>query len=77
MSGMTHRMRNLVRRPGRVRRYVARVYGRRAFDEDGRIKHEYLERAEHRAKREGNTSLERAVVLAKNFRKWRHHRRRK
>ncbi|MGC8773504.1 MAG: capsid protein VP2 [Conexivisphaera sp.] len=63
-----------VRRPGRVRRYVARVYGRRAFDERGNIKPEYLERAERRAERSGNTSLLRAVVLARNFREW-HHRR--
>jgi len=59
-----------VKRPGRVRRYISRVYGNKAFTKDGKIKLEYLKKAKERALRNGNTSLARAIQLAINFRRW-------
>lgn len=58
-----------VKHPGRVHRYLMREYGKEAFHEDGTIKEEYLNRAEERAKKEGNIGLEKAIVLAKTFKK--------
>lgn len=58
-----------VKRPGRVHRYLSRLYGSKAFNADGTIKAEYLERAIEHAKREGNTSLVRALNLAKNLKR--------
>jgi len=58
-----------VKKPGRTHAYLQRIYGSRAFNGDGTIKVEYLDKAIRRAKREGNTSLERALNLAKNLKK--------
>ncbi|WP_456477918.1 capsid protein VP2 [Geoglobus ahangari] len=53
-----------IERPGRVRRYLKRVYGNKAFTKDGKIKTEYLRRAKRRAEKAGNTSLVQAINLA-------------
>jgi len=56
-------------RPGRVRRYLMRVYGSKAFDSKGRIKPKYLDMAERRAEKSGNQSLAAAIRLAKRLKK--------
>jgi len=58
-----------IQRPGRVRRYIMRVYGKKAFDSKGRIKPKYLDLAEKRAEKSGNRSLEQAIILAKRLKK--------
>jgi len=58
-----------IKREGRVRRYLRRVYGNRAFNKDGTIKMEYLDKAERRAEKSGNRSLEQAINLAKRLKK--------
>ncbi|MCS7119570.1 MAG: capsid protein VP2 [Archaeoglobaceae archaeon] len=58
-----------IKRPGRVRKYIARLYGKKAFNKDGSIKASYLKKAEERAKKTGNTSLVRAINLAQTFKK--------
>ena len=58
-----------IERPGRVRRYVMRVYGPKAFDSKGRIKPKYLDMAERRAEKSGNQSLAAAIRLAKRLKK--------
>jgi hypothetical protein len=50
-----------VKRPGRVRRYMKRKYGKRAFTKSGEIKMSYLRRA---AKETKNRSLRSALLLA-------------
>ena len=39
-----------IKRPGRVRRYIMRVYGPRAFTRDGEIKQKYINMAIRRIK---------------------------
>ena len=56
-------------RKGRVRKYIKRVYGSKGFTKNGKIKIEYLNKAEKRAEKKGNESLARAIRLAKVFRK--------
>lgn len=56
-------------RKGRVRNYVHKHYGRKAFTKKGTIKVQYLNLAKARAKREHNKSLESAIVLAKRLKK--------
>lgn len=57
-----------VDRPGRVRRYLARKYGNRAFTSRGTIKPEYLNRAIRSLERSGgNRSLLAALRLAKRL----------
>jgi len=56
-----------IKRPGRVKRYIMRVYGPKAFTKDGEVKHKYLLKAIRRAKRKGNKSLLRALYLARTF----------
>jgi len=58
-----------VKKPGRTHAYLSRLYGSKAFNADGTIKVEYLNKAIERAKKEGNTSLERALLLAKNLKR--------
>ena len=58
-----------IERPGRVRRYIMRVYGSKAFDSKGRIKPKYLDMAERRAEKSGNQSLAAAIRLAKRLKK--------
>jgi hypothetical protein len=50
-----------VKRPGRVRRYMMRRYGKRAFTKSGEIKTSYLRKA---AKETKNRSLRSALLLA-------------
>ena len=71
MAGKRRRrwIRGAVKRPGRVHAYLSRLYGTRAFNADGTIKAEYLDRAIARAGREGNASLVRALNLAKNLKR--------
>jgi len=56
-------------RKGRVRRYIKRTYGNRGFTKDGKIKLEYLNKAEERAEKKGNESLARAIRLAKTLKR--------
>ena len=58
-----------IKHKGRVRSYVHRLYGSRAFTIRGTIRPQYLALAERRAKREGETSLERALNEAKTLAK--------
>jgi len=58
-----------VERPNRVRKYLSKVYGKKAFNEDGTMKLKYLRMAKKRAARKGNTSLVRAINLAMILRK--------
>ena len=50
-----------IKKPGRVRNYVKRKYGDKAFTKDGKIKVEYLKKALKEAKDE---SLKAALRLA-------------
>jgi hypothetical protein len=58
-----------IKRPGRVRRVIKMWYGEKAFNPDGTIKMEYLNKAIERAKRINNLSLLRALYLAKTLKK--------
>ena len=61
-----------VKREGRVRNYLRRVYGSRAFNEDGTIKMEYLNKAIRRVKRKptpNERSLLSALYLAKRLKR--------
>ena len=40
-----------IKRPGRVKRYLLRVYGRKAFTKDGEVKQQYVYKAIRRLKR--------------------------
>lgn len=53
-----------IKKPNRVRTYVKRLFGEKAFDEKGRIKLQYLYKARKEAKANNNTSLVRAIDLA-------------
>jgi len=39
-----------IKRPGRVKQYLMRVYGKRAFTRTGEIRHNYLFKARRRVK---------------------------
>ena len=41
-----------IKRPGRVKRYLRRIYGSKAFTKSGEIKHSYLYKAKRRVMRE-------------------------
>lgn len=56
-----------IKRPGRVREYVKRKYGKEAFTKDGKIKVEYLRKALKEAKDE---SLKAALRLALRLREF-------
>ena len=58
---------NAIGRKGRVRRYLHETYGNAAFTQKNTIRDEYLDKAELRARKEGNISLERAIILAKRL----------
>lgn len=58
-----------IERPGRVRRYLKRLYGDKAFTKDGKIKLSYLRKAKKRAERSGNRSLVQAINMAFTLRK--------
>ena len=57
-----------IKRPGRVRRYMMRKYGKRAFTKSGEIKVSYLRRAIKETK---NRSLKSALILAVRLKKFR------
>jgi hypothetical protein len=57
-----------IKRPGRVRAYMKRKYGNRAFTKNGEIKTSYLRRA---AKETKNRSLKSALLLAIRLKKMR------
>ena len=57
-----------VKREGRVRNYLRRVYGSRAFTKDGKIKMEYLNKAIKRVKKKP-TPNERSLLSALNLAK--------
>jgi len=58
-----------IKRPGRVRRVMRLWYGEKAFNPDGTIKMEYLNKAIERAKKIKNLSLLRALYLAKTLKR--------
>jgi len=67
-------IRGAVERPGRVRRYLRRKYGDKAFKRDGTIKVTYIDRAlrqpqfKRRLKRGSRQhSLRQALILARRF----------
>ena len=66
---MTNWIQGSVKHKGRVHRYVHRLYGAKAFTKRGTIKSYYLNCAERRAKREGETSLERAINEARTLKR--------
>ncbi len=51
----------------RVRNYMKRHYGQKAFTSSGDIKLEYLNKA---IDNEKNVSMKKALVLAKTMRRW-------
>ena len=51
-------------RKGRVKEYIKREYGKKAFTERGTIKEKYLTKAYK------SESLKKAIRLAKTMRKW-------
>jgi len=69
------RVQEAIKRPGRVRSYIKRLYGDRAFTKQGTIKQEYLMRAIERVKnsrmpKEKKKSLLSALNLARNLKSW-------
>ena len=69
------KFKNLIRHPGRVRRYLMRKYGQIAFNPDGTIKLKYLNMAIQEMERTGqykrNPGLYKALILARTMKtKW-------
>lgn len=60
-------IRTAIRRPGRVHKYLMREFGNKAFDNKGKIKSTYLNKAIRIVKKENDLSLERALKLAKTL----------
>lgn len=66
-----------IKRPGRVRRYMMRKYGTKAFTKDGEIKASYIDREMRRIKKSGGgvhgreKSLYSALALAKRLKRMR------
>jgi len=58
-----------IKHKGRVHRDLMRLYGKKAFKEDGTIKMSYLDKAYEHAKKMHETSLERAINEAKNLKR--------
>ena len=62
-----------IKREGRVRRYLKRKYGSRAFDERGRIRPEYIDMAIEELKRRPKSKrpkgLLNALYLAKRLKR--------
>jgi len=61
-----------IKKEGRVRNYLYRVYGKKAFTKDGKIKMEYLNKAIKRVKEKptpNERSLLSALYLAKRLKK--------
>lgn len=55
-----------IKRPGRVRSYLKRKYGDKAFTKDGKIKLSYIKRAIKETK---DQSLKKALLLAIKLKK--------
>jgi hypothetical protein len=55
-----------IKRPGRVKSYMKRKYGKRAFTKSGKIRKSYLHRAVKETK---SRSLRSALLLALRFKK--------
>ncbi len=53
-----------VKKPDRLRYYLRRLYGKKAFTDKGDIKKQYLMYAKKRAVKEGDKSLTDAIDLA-------------
>ena len=53
-----------IKRPGRVRRYIRRLYGKKAFTKDGDIKVAYLRKAIRHVKEEVSGSRRRSLLSA-------------
>jgi len=60
-GGNGYWIQSAVKRPGRVRSYMKRKYGKRAFTKSGEIKTSYLRKA---AKETKSRSLRSALLLA-------------
>jgi hypothetical protein len=63
-----------IKRHGRIHKYVMKVYGKRAFTRDGKIKMTYINRAIERVKKEKlpkeeKRSLLSALYLAKRLKR--------
>jgi len=58
-----------VKRPGRVKEYLKRKYGDKAFTRSGEVKQQYVDRAIRDMKNKGtkNKSLLRALYLARTL----------
>ena len=56
-----------IKRPGRVRKYLKRKYGKKAFTKDGDIKVSYIRKALKTAR---DPSLKAALRLAIRLKKW-------
>lgn len=59
-----------IKRPGRVRRYVRRNFGEKAFEANGGIKPTYLTKAKEIAKSHDNRSMVDAIDLAITMDGW-------
>ena len=58
-----------IKRPGRVREYIERTFGKEGFNEDGTIKIKYLELAKQKAEENHNRSLVDAIDLSIRLKK--------
>ncbi len=54
---------------GRVSKYIKRVIGNKGFTDKGTIKADALDKALKIAKEKSNTSMERAIILAKRLKR--------
>jgi hypothetical protein len=58
-----------VKKPNRVRSYVRKLFGQKAFTNKNTIKYEYLLKAKSQAEKSNNQSLVKAINLAINLKK--------
>ena len=58
----------VIKHPGRVRDYMKRKYGKKAFEANGDINPVYIQKAENQTK---SKSMWKALNLAKVMEKWR------
>mgnify|MGYP001626271509 CR=1 FL=1 len=74
ITSMSRWIQNINLKKGRLHNYIARTYGKKAFEKHGShkvIKTKYLHMALKKAKKEHNKSLEHAINLAITLRKFR------
>lgn len=67
MSKFKFWIQKAIKRPGRVRNYVKKRYGKKAFNKDGTIKQKYLFKAYQNAK---SRSIKSAIRLALKLKKF-------